>query len=437
MILPFKGLFYNQDEIDSLGDVVTPPYDVISDELQKVLLDKNPYNFCHVDLPQETGDLRYQNARQIFTEWKDSGVILQDKTPAIYLHRHTFFLPSGKKISRVGFFAACQIEDFSSGKILPHEKTLDAPKEDRFRLMQATESNLSAVFSLYEDPQNNVVSLCKNTLLTTPFFDFITNEGERHEMWKILDRKVIDPLCALMSEKSFFIADGHHRYETALRYRDDLLKQNPELPFNAASRFVLMYFVNLCDDGLVILPIHRCLHNLDGFSETNFLEKIKPFFEVKTFSQDDLSLAQKAQGDLLASHHAFLMLCVDANTVHLLSVSHTEWQKMAKTRDLNSSLAELDVTVLHNEILQNQLGIREEDLAKQTHLIYEKSTDAALAQLKNKNCELVFLLNPTKIEHMQNVAKAHLKMPQKSTFFYPKVVSGLVMHSVNTNAIDG
>lgn len=438
MILPFQAWFYNQDAISTMADVITPPYDVITNELQDDLLSRHVYNFCHLDLPRETGDARYEVAGRIMNDWQNQKILVQDSKPSLYLHRHTFHLPDGRKVARQGFFAACQIEDFTSGKILPHEKTLDAPKLDRLNMTRATATNLSPVFSLYSDPVKNIEAACQKILQTTPFLDFVSDEGERHEVWKIQDAGIIEKINAALDRKPFFIADGHHRYETALTYRNEILAGHPDLADHAAPRFILMYFCNINDEGLVILPIHRCLKNLPNFTTDTFLQKLKAQFEVQEYAANDLFAALTQQNQLAATHHAFVMVTAGDNApVHLVAISHEQWQTLAMARGLNPTLADLDVTVLHNEIFQNVLQISEEDLAKQTYLVYEKSTEAALFNLHNGDAQVAFLVNPTKIEQMQNVAEAGFKMPQKSTFFYPKIISGLILHSVDANVVDG
>ncbi len=437
MILPFKAWFYNQDAISTMADVITPPYDVIATELQDDLLSRHAYNFCHLDLPRETGDARYEVAGRIMQDWQNEKVLVQDSKPSLYLHRHTFHLPDGRKVARKGFFAACQIEDFSSGKILPHEKTLDAPKLDRLNMTRATATNLSPVFSLYSDPVKSIEEFCHKILQATPFLDFVSDEGERHEVWKIQDPSIIDKINAELGSKPFFIADGHHRYETALTYRNEILANHPELADHAAPRFILMYFCNINDEGLVILPIHRCLKNLPNFVPEDFLQKLKGQFEVQEYAADNLFAALTQQQQISQTHHAFVMVAGNHEFVYLVAISHEQWQTLAQARGLNLTLADLDVTVLHNEIFQNLLQISEEDLAKQTYLVYEKSAEGALFNLHNGDSQVAFLLNSTKIEQMQNVAEAGLKMPQKSTFFYPKIISGLILHSVATHIVDG
>lgn len=437
MILPFKGLIYNQETISSLADVITPPYDVISQDLQDDLLNRSVYNFCHIDLPKPTDSLRYEQAQSVFEEWLKNHVVLKDQKPAFYLHRHSFYLPHGERVSRIGFFSACLVEDFSTGKILPHEKTLDLPKLDRLNITRATQTNLSAVFSLYDDKNNTVPTLCQKLLISTPFMDFVTDDNERHEMWKVQDPQIINQISELLSDKPYFIADGHHRYETAINYCREILTDHPDLPDSSSPRYTMMYFCNLSDPGLVILPIHRCLKDLQNFNLSSVLDKIQEHFEIQKFPKDDLMSALNIQNQMSEDHHAFLMLTHQSSDIYLLSIEHEKWKTLAQARSIHPALAELDVTVLHNEIFQNQFHISEEDLAKQTYLIYEKSTESALFHLYNESAQVVFLMNPTKINQMQNVAQAQLKMPQKSTFFYPKVPSGLVMHSVSIHEQDG
>ena len=439
MFLPFRAIFYNSDAISSWADVISPPYDVISPDLQKKLFAKSPYNFCRLDLPEETGAARYEKAQKIWQNWLAEKILIQDKLPALYLHRHSFYLESGQKVARLGFFAACLLEDFSAGKILPHEKTLDAPKQDRLEMMHATAAQLSPVFSLYDDPQNSIESLFASLRKTTPFCDFTTEDSERHEIWKVQNPDILKQFEKLWRNQLLFIADGHHRYETALNYRNEVLARHPDLPAEAAARFILMYCVNLNDSGLVILPIHRCLHSLPNFSIAAVVQNLERTFDVKTFPQDLWQQARQEQADLAHTHHAFLLIpsLTDSENIFLISLSHAKGASIAQERGWPSALAGLDVTVLHQEILQNQLGISEADLAAQTFLDYEKSTDAALARVQNGSAQLAFLMNPTRIEQMQHVAEAGLKMPQKSTFFYPKIASGLIVHSVEAKTTDG
>ncbi len=436
-ILSFKGIQYNPDFIDSYADVVTPPYDVISPEMQDEFYARSPYNFCRVDFPKEEGSYRYEKAGQLYAQWLSEGVLATDAQPAIYVHHQSFTLPDGRKVIRKGFLAARRIESFTEGGIKPHEKTLDGPKADRLNMTRATKVNLSPVFSLYSDPERLIEKRLERLVQTTPGVDFVSADGERHQVWKLKDPETCDFIDAQLSDKPLFIADGHHRYETALNYRDEIRGQHTGLSEDAAANSLLMYFSNLNDDGLVILPIHRALHNLKDFSLDDFTEKLGTYFNVTQLSSGhvEAGLAQlEAEGK---ANHTFWMITRDPETAFLLTLNREKWLASDLAKTLPAPLACLDVTVLHRLVFEHILGMTEEAQASQENIIYWKSTQKAMDETRKGHCELTFLLNPTRIQDMESVAMAGFKMPQKSTYFYPKIVSGLIMHDVSVEAIDG
>lgn len=434
-ILPFKGIVYNQDQLGTLADVVSPPYDVIQSDLQDELYSRSPYNFCRIDLTKEEGDARYRVAHDVFKNWMNQGLLVQDQKPAIYIYHHTFHHPHGSKITRKGFFAARRIEDFSEGHVKPHEKTLDGPKADRLKMTHATHTNLSSVFSLYSDPEHQIQDLFSRLVSSTPFIDFVSHEGERHQLWKLTDPKTLDRIDSLLADRPLFIADGHHRYETALNYRNEMMKEKGALNNRSAVNFLLMYFSNMNDDGLVILPIHRAVHSLKDFSDGDFLEKLSTYFDIKEVQASDRKTNLDALAILGEKAHAFWIFTKD--TSYFASMSRTKWLETDLAKSLPFSLVHLDVTVLHQLILGKILGMTEEAQAKQENIIYWKSTEKAIQETSQEKNNLTFILNPTKIEDMETVAMDGQKMPQKSTFFYPKVLSGLVLHSVDTDQLDG
>lgn len=436
-ILPFKAMLYNQDKVASLAEVVTPPYDVISPEMQDELYARSPYNFCRLDLTKETGDARYEIAGKLFTQWREQGILVQERTPALYVHHHDFTLPDGRRMTRHGFFASCGLQDYSEGGIKPHEKTLDGPKVDRFRLMQATRSQLSPVFSLYGDPERRVESLFADYVAGTPAMDFVSHEGERHRLWKIKDPDVASAISTFLESRPLFIADGHHRYETALNYRNHVLEKNADLPDDAAARHILMYFANLNDSGLVILPIHRALHGLVNFDLDKLVTELRGYFEVRTVAGQDKAEILTELARLGEEAHAFWFLTRDPQKSFLLSLRRDKWRNSSLAEGVPVDLAGLDVTVLHRLVFEKILGISEEAQARQENIIYWKSTDKAIAETRGGACEATFILNPTRIKDMESVAMAGHKMPQKSTYFYPKIISGLVLHDVTTSARDG
>lgn len=436
-ILPFRAIHFSQKTISSLSDVVTPPYDVISPEMQREFYARSPHNFCRVDLTQEAAPQRYNVARQTYLEWLDKNIIIEDGKPAIYLHHHSFVLPDGRKVTRQGFLALRRIEDFSEGGIRPHEKTLAAPKLDRLELTRALKAQLSPVFALYNDRNSQIIKAVSRTSQSTAFVDFVSADEERHQMWKIQDPNICALIDSTLSATPLFIADGHHRYETALNYRNELLAQHPDLPENAAARFVFMYFSNMRDPGLVILPIHRALHNISGFSLQHFLATLSGDFKITahaTQDENEMELLLKKSGE---HNHSFFMITKDRKNSYLVSMSKEKWQTHPAAQNITPELKQLDVTVLHRHILEKILGMSEEDQAQQKNLVYWKSLQKAVGETWNGPCDVSLLMNPTRIEQMEAVALSGQKMPQKSTYFYPKIVSGLVWHDVSENCIDG
>lgn len=435
-ILPFKGILYNQDKIKTLADVVTPPYDVISAEMQDEFYERSPYNFCRIDYTQEEGAARYETASQVFADFLSQGILIQEREPALYVHHHSFILPNGRKIVRKGFFAARRIEDFSEGNIKPHEKTLEGPKTDRLLMTRATHCHLSPVFTLYADPHHEV-SACFNRLVqSTPFVDFMSHEGERHQLWRLKEAQAFATIDAFLSTRPLFIADGHHRYETALNYRNEVRAQNPDLPENSSVNQLLMYFSNMNDDGLVILPIHRALQGLPNFSLADFLSQVSAYFSVETLTKitDAAVLAKMAA--LSPTHHAFWILTKDSQTSYLLTLERRRFLDSDLARSLPPSLATLDVSVLHRLIFEKILGLSEESQARQENLLYYKSTQKAIEETRQGSSDLTFILNPTRMADMAAVAGEGHKMPQKSTYFYPKIVSGLILHSAKMTDTD-
>lgn len=436
-ILPFKAYFYNQSLVTSLKEVVSPPYDVIHPDLQNELYEKSPYNFCRLDLTKEQPPERYEVAKKLWQDWIAERVLIQDSQSAIYLHYHTFVLPNGQKTTRKGFFAARKIEDFAGGKIKPHEKTLEGPKQDRLNLMRATHSQLSPVFSLYSDPENAIFNRVNDLTQTTPFMDFTTEENERHQIWKVKDEALCDFIDQFLNDHPLFIADGHHRYETALNYRNEMLEQNPDLPENAACRYIMMYFSNLNDEGMVILPIHRALHSLSGFQFDALLEKLGRDFDIQEMNLTDEEEITAELAKWQETHHAFYLLTKNKEKSYLIKISREKWSQSELSHGLADELKPLDVSVLHKGIFEKVLQISEEAQARQENIIYWKSTQKAIHETWEGKCEVTFLLNPTRIQDMESVALAGLKMPQKSTFFYPKIISGLLVHSVKSSDKDG
>src|SRR3990167_158543 len=428
---PFRAQYYNLKKISHLETVVTPPYDVINKDMQDDFYKRSDYNFVRIDLTKEEGDARYIAAQKVYENWIKENILVRDETPAFYFHHQSFVLPDGKSITRKGFFGTRKIEDFSYFVIKPHEKTLDGPKTDRLKLTRAVRANLSPIFSLYSDPQKKIDRLVEKIKATKPMFDFKTIEGERHEVWKVVDAHICQEISTVIDDQPLFIADGHHRYETALNYRNEMRATQANVEGEALFEDVMMYFSNRNDDGLIILPIHRALHHLSHFSIQTLLKKLEGTFHIKPYG----ALSPKDMTALLAKAgkgtHAYLLITKDADKNYLISISHENWLNHPVTKVISRSLVGLDVTVLHRFVFEELLGISQEAQAKQENIIYWKDTGRAVTETRKGECDVTFLLNPTHVKDMEMVAMAGEKMPQKSTYFYPKILSGLVIYPLD------
>lgn len=429
-IRPFNGILYNQSKVSDLASVVTPPYDVINTEMQKNFYERSPYNFVRVDLSPEPGDLRYTATGKTYRQWLNQQVLVRDEKPAFYFHHQTFTLPDGKVVTRKGFFGVRRIEEFSEGGIKPHEKTLEGPKADRLKLTRAVCANLSPVFSLYSDPGKKIDRLVLKLKDRAPILDFKTREGERHVIWREDNMTVCRMIGEMLEDQPLFIADGHHRYETALNYRNENKMRTGSFTGDEAFNHVLMYFTNRYDEGLIILPIHRALHHLADFELIDLIRNLEKYFRVTAIPGDNIEeILRKLKQEGIESH-AFVMMTRDPAKTCMLTMKRKFWRHSAVAATLPLSLVGLDVTVLHRLVFEEILRLSPEAQARQENIIYWKDTRKAIEEVRNGGCEVSFLLNPTPIEDMERVALSGEKMPQKSTYFYPKVLSGLLVHSL-------
>lgn len=429
-VMPFSGLLYDAKKVD-LAAVVTPPYDTITTEMQEGFYQASDYNFVRLDFAKDQNQNRYEAAKADFEKWQNEAVLLADDKPCFYAHEHHFELPDGRTVVRSGFFAARKTEDFGKGSIKPHERTLSGPKEDRLKLTKALNANLSAVFSLYSDPKKEIDQLMQPAKQKDPVYDF-TYQGDRHVLWRVDDAATNQKISAFFDEMPLFIADGHHRYETALNYRNFMREQNPDSSLDAAFEHVLMYLSNMKDEGLVILPIHRALKNLSNFNLENYLEKLGQQFEIKEIENTDQAYLTEYLKEIeKLSEPTFLMMSKNPKKAFQISITKEAWQKTKACQKLAQPLQTLDVSILHGLVFEEILGISKADQEAQKNLVYWKDTAKAFHEVKAGDSDLMFLMRPLVIDQMEEVALAGEKMPQKSTYFFPKILSGLVMNPLN------
>jgi len=427
-IKAFKGLFYNKSVIGDFATVVAPPYDVISEDGRKRLIKESKYNVVRLDLPQgSTSDNlknnKYTRACNTFIEWLEQGVLVRDVEPAIYIYEQEYSVKNTRK-KRIGFVALAKIEDFSTGKIKAHERTLKGPKADRLRLLKACKTNFSQIFSLYSDPESEIDNILLKYTEDEPRID-IDVDGVTHRLWMLDDREAIEAITGLMRDKPLFIADGHHRYETAINYRNEMRQITGDNSGDAPFDYTLMMFVNMDSEGLTVLPTHRALKNLPKINHDKFRENLEHVFEVKKYSSLD-----QVMSDLIKNadlHSIGMYLGNDA--YYLLRVK--DENKILEVLDGPESKAWklLDVTILHHVIINRILGFGGTNIENSIKFV---TGEQEAAQLVAKGTyQMAFFLNPTKVSDIRDVAGGGEIMPQKSTYFYPKLLSGLVFNKLD------
>lgn len=428
-IRPFRAIRYSKDVV--LDEVVTPPYDVINDAQQKAFYEQSKSNFIRIDLgyqnDTDTSDNnRYTRARQTMMDWIATGVLAIDSEPALYFHEQTFKNEAGFEMTRKGFFATIRLAEYEEGIVLPHERTLKGPKIDRLNLMKESECHLSPVFFLYDDPERVVDKALASEI--TPIADLKTADGIRHVLWKITDPEAIEIAQNFIDKDAVLIADGHHRYETALAYRQhrrDCAIQKDE---NAPYEFALGFFVNFHDPGLAVFGTHRVVHSLDAFDYETMLGKItdRSDFEISEIETSDANEVRSKLAEAGEKYPSFALL---TSTTKPLVVSYigTNDSDLFDAQTPND-VRELDVAILHEGIFDRMLGLSKSVQEAKTNLKYIKGFDEAFNMRGKEENQLIVLMNATKVEQVDAVCRSGGKMPQKSTFFYPKVLSGLLIN---------
>jgi len=444
-ILPFRGILFNPEKIGDISKVMAPPYDVISPKLQDDLYSRHPNNIVRLEFGKTTpsdseGNNRYSRAASFLHKWVEGGELVRDERPAIYYYTQTYTLADGKKQTRKGFIALSKLQEFGKGSIHPHEKTLSGPKADRLKLMKACESNFSCIFSLYSEPELSINRMLDEAAKgASPLISAVDDDGIENKLWRIDDPRPIEMVSEAMKGKPLFIADGHHRYETALNYRNLMREKNRNHTGNEPYNYVMMYFSNMDDQGMTIWPTHRVIHSLKGFEADSFVKECKNYFDLEEFAFDDRSEPEARKkfitrvGAAGKTATAFGLFMRGRNVYYVLTLKFRDMMDRVFVDSIPEVFKGLDVTVLHSLILARILGITQEAQEKQENLIYVKSYDEAIAAGKKDSNQLVFILNPTRIQQVKSVAEAGLVMPQKSTYFYPKLLTGLVMNLLGEN----
>lgn len=420
-IKAFKGMRYT-DSGGSLNTLVCPPYDIMSDAQRESYIEKNPYNIIRLELPKG-GDERYREAGDTLDKWLDGEILACDGEDGVYVYEMQF-TANGAKRSLKGFVSLVRLTDFSEGIVLPHEETLSKAKQDRFDLMGETFCNFSQIYSLYMDEDNSVYGIIDGSSNGAPDMEVTDGDGTVHRMWRISDKNTISRLTAAFVDKKLYIADGHHRYETALNFHRSLCASGKAVPGDR-SGYVMMMLVNMENNGLVVFPTHRIVHGLAEFNAEKIIDECKKYFTVSEAPDEGrmqaaLNMAydegKKAFAMYVGAGNCFVMTLKDETAVKRL------------LPDMSDAYCGLDVSVLHSLVLERIFGIDKENMANQKNLGYTRSREEALRAVDIDGADCSFILNPTKVSEIRDVAAAGEKMPQKSTYFYPKLITGLVMN---------
>jgi uncharacterized protein (DUF1015 family) len=424
-----KGVLYDTARVDA-GKVIAPPYDVISEDERAALEALDPHNVVRLILPRGDGDAKYAGAAELFQKWQAEGVLKRDARPAVYRYHQAFQLAElpGRNFTRRGIICAVRIHAYDEKVILPHERTLRGPKEDRLKLMRATGTHFSQIFGLYRDPSRTADDAFARTEHRAPDLEGKTADGTTHRLWRVTDREALADIGRTISPLKVYIADGHHRYETMLALRDEIrAARGGTVGYRAASEFATFFLTNMSDPGMVVLPFHRLVHSVQGFDADAFLAKLRTVFEVDLLSGGAKNIAalKTHVHELGQSRPSFGIVLPGSDHAWLASLAHDPRLPVHK------ALAQLDVTVLHGVVLERFLGIDREAQEKQTHITYVKDSADAVARVLRKEAQVGFIMNPTRVDQVLHVADAGETMPQKSTFFYPKIASGMVMNPIS------
>ena len=415
-VRPLRALHYDLARTGELELVAAPPYDVIDDTDRAALLARSPHNVVEIDLPRSDGD-PYDHAARTLAAWKSEGIVVRDDAPSIWALQQEYQGPDGRSYRRNGFLARVRVEDYGPGRIRPHERTHPGPKEDRLRLTRATRANLSPIFSLYDDPGNDAWSALEPHVQGTPWGEMTDADGTAHRVWSVSDEQAIAAVTDTLAKTELLIADGHHRYETARVYAE-------EMGGNGGHRYVLMCLVALQDPGLTVFPTHRLLTGLDAGRREQLYAALRRDWHFDPVAQDALEptpedgVLRIGFLDAEDSQPAMLTLKDPAIVDAVLA-------------DKPEAYRQLDTAVLEALVLKGALGMTEDDISHFRGLRYARSSDEARELVRTREADAAFFMGATPVSRVRAVAAAGETMPPKSTFFYPKVLTGLVFNPLD------
>ncbi len=413
-VQPFRALRYDLSVVGSLEAVAAPPYDVIDEDLRAELASRSPFNVVEIDLPRGNGTDPYERARARMRAWCEEGVLVRERDHALWALTQDYTAADGRDYTRHGFLCRVRVEDYGPGRIRPHERTLPGPRDDRLRLTRATRANLSPIFSLFSDEEGAAWSALAPATDTEPFATLTDRDGTVSRLWRVVEPDRVRAAQRALEGRELLIADGHHRYETARLYADEVGGEGPH-------RYVLMFVCSLSDPGLTVFPTHRLLSGLDERRRSALREAIERHFEIEPVGVEDLEppvdLPRLAFGYLDAFHGRPLRLVLKDPSIADAALDGRP-----------EPYRRLDTAVLEALLLRGALGMSEEDIAARRGLGYTPDAGEARQAVRSGGWQAAVFLRPTPVEQVRAVAATGEAMPPKSTFFFPKIPTGLVFN---------
>jgi len=439
-IIPFRGILYNPIKIDNMANVVAPPFDIISEREQLEYHESHPHNIIRLTLGKTHEDdtstnNRYTRSADCFNKWLSEHIMELDKTPAFYLTAMEFPFEN-REVTRYGLIALVGLEPFKKGVVLPHERTFSNIRSERLELMKACKANLSAIFSLYSDNKNQILSTLKDAIFNkTPDLDFIDYNSHKHRLWRITDKAVHRYVSEALKDKLIFIADGHHRYETALNFREWLSTNDPNFNSSHPANYVMMYLCSMEDSGLIILPAHRMFNKVHASARGTLISKAAEYFDIAVYPYKG-TRSEEARDEFIAalksnnSKNCIGVFMKDRPELYLLTLKPGVMERMFGD-NLPEVLRNIDVTVLTRLILMELLGFDQDRLDNEKLIAYSSIAEDAIDAVAAGRHDITFILNPTKIQQVRKIAEAGLIMPRKATYFFPKVITGQVLNKLD------
>ncbi len=432
----FQGLRYDLAHVGSLSDVVAPPYDVIDPVFQNQLYEAHPANVIRLILNREepgdeTGDEKYERAARYLKQWQREGVLSAESHAAVYVY-HQEFSYAGQTFVRKGFMCRMQLEKLGEGNVYPHEETHSAAKVDRLKLFNATRANLSQIFGIYADPENQAQSILEQAIVGKTPLEATDHLGVVHRLWVVDDLETIGKLQGSMADKAMFIADGHHRYETACNYQQQL-RESGELTVTHPANCVMTMCVSMNDDGMIVLPTHRLFKGLPAYDSASLISKIESDFDTEVVGTGrELASSVWEQIEVNDAQDTVGLYCPVDETWVLATLNTNGLEKLAEVaRDRTDDWQGLGVSILHRLLVETCLGHDSLPKPKYMHLVQEviDSLEAGVDD-DDEPFGLAALVMPATLEHIRVISKNDERMPAKSTYFYPKLLSGLVINSL-------